>query len=82
MPQKKPKTIKGYDIGKELKKIERLFRDMEKDKSLPTFGEHFVFCLLSGIAERVNLKKLYPKTHRKLSTALRRHTALIMSAKH
>jgi len=81
MPYRKNKTAKSYDVISELKKVEHLFRELENDKSLPTFGEHFVFCLLSGFAEQVNLKKLYPKTYRKLNLALKRQSALISKAK-
>ena len=38
----------------------KLFRDLEHDKTLPTFGDHFMTCLMLGTAERVNLKKMYP----------------------
>ena len=81
MTRKKRPSVKRHSEARELERISKLFRTLERDKSLPTFGEHFVFCLLSGIAERVNLKKLYPKTYRKLSLALKRHAALVLATK-
>jgi hypothetical protein len=75
MAQRKQEKVNSYDIQKNLQRVDKLFRDLENDKSLPTFGEHFMQCLLSGTAENVNLKKMYPKTYFKLSKWLDEHNS-------
>jgi hypothetical protein len=74
-------SVKGHNVDKELAEVEKLFRKLDHDKSLPTFGQHFMYCLAFGISERVNLKKLYPKTHKKLSEWLTKHDKRILAAK-
>lgn len=57
-----------------------IYHPKEKDKTLPTFGDHFMLCLMLGIAENVNLKKMYPKTYFKLSRWLEEHNRRIGKA--
>jgi len=65
-------------VEKELEKVDKLFADLAKDKSLPTFGEHYMQCLTLGIAEHVNLKQMYPKAYFKLSKWLAEHSKRII----
>ena len=76
--RKKP-SVKGDAIDKELAAVDQLFRKLEKDKSLPTFGQHFMYCLIFGIARRVDLKMLYPKTYKELNTWLTSHNQKILA---
>ncbi len=76
---RKHKKATDYDVKKELEKVDRIFRSIENDKSLPTFGNFFVECLLMGIAENVNLKIMYPKVYKKLDTFLKEHQAKILA---
>ena len=80
MVVQKVKKIKSYDTKTELRKIEKLFADIAKDKDLPTFGDFFMECILLGIAENVNLKLMYPETYLKLSVFLAEHRAMILAA--
>jgi hypothetical protein len=77
----KRNTVKNPEIKKQMDKIHKLFRGMEKDKHLPTFGDHFATCMILGIAENVNLKKLYPKTYSKIRKYLAEHRACIEKAR-
>jgi hypothetical protein len=79
MGQVKRKSVKGHNTQKELAEIDRLFTMLDKDKSLPTFGEHFIYCVIFGIAGNVNLKKMYPKTYLKLSKWVVRHNRMIVA---
>jgi len=36
------------------------YRDIESGKVIPTFEEFFKICIILNIAEKVNLKELYP----------------------
>lgn len=74
-------TIKAFANDKEIEAIDKLFRSLEKDKTLPTFGEFFMRCLLSGAAEKVNLKKLYPRTFKQLSIWLDKHNRSVLALK-
>jgi hypothetical protein len=76
--RKKP-SVKGDIIDKELAAVDQLFRKLDTDKSLPTFGQHFMYCLIFGIARRVDLQKLYPKTYKELSAWLTRHNQRILA---
>lgn len=76
---KKIKSVKGYNAVQELKAVDKLFADMSKDKSLPSFGEHVLYCIVLGTSENVNLKKMYPKLHRKLKTWVTGHNDKILS---
>ena len=76
---RKHKKVNSYNVTKELAKVDRVFRSIEHDKSLPTFGNFFMECLIMGIAENVNLKIMYPKTYKKLNTLLEEHTAKILA---
>lgn len=73
------KKVKGYNVKRELAKFGRVFRGIENDKSLPTFGNFFMECLILGTAENVNLKVMYPKVYKKLSTWLKQHNAKILA---
>jgi len=77
----KNRFVKRRNVGKELAEVDKLFQKLDHDKSLPTFGQHFMYCLVFGISERVNLKKLYPTTHRKLSDWLAKHNQKIHALK-
>ena len=70
------KAIYGT-IDADLNRVDKLFRELEKDKTLPTFGDHFMLCLILGTAERVNLKEMYPKTYNKLSRWLQEYNSRI-----
>jgi len=76
---RKPKKVKGYNVDKELAKVRRLFKSIENDRTLPTFLNFFLECLLTGTAENVNLKKMYPKVYKKLDTFLQEHQAKILA---
>ena len=76
---RKLKKVKGYGLRKDLFEIDQLFRKLGKDKSLPTFGEHFIFCLTFGIARKVDLQALYPKHYKELSGWLKRHNQKILA---
>jgi len=78
--RKKP-SVKGDAIDKKLAAVDQLFRKLDKDKSLPTFGQHFMYCLIFGIARKVDLQKLYPKTYKELSTWLARHNQKILATR-
>ncbi len=73
------KKVKGYNTDKELAKVKQLFKSIENDKNLPTFLNFFLECLLTGTAENVNLKKMYPKVYKKLDTFLQEHRAKILA---
>jgi hypothetical protein len=79
-PKKKP-SVKGYDIDKELAEVDKLFKRLDHDKNLPTFGQHFMYCLIFGIARKVDLKALYPKHYKQLSTWLIKHNQKILAAR-
>jgi hypothetical protein len=70
--KKQDKATRGT-IKRDFDRVEKLFRQLEKDKTLPTFGDHFMRCLILGTAEKVNLKTMYPKTYFKLSKWLDHH---------
>jgi hypothetical protein len=82
MTTTKHRKVKGYGVKTELKKIDKLFAGLEKDKALPTFLDFYLTCLILGTAERVNLKAMYPKTHAKLTKVLERHRAKILAMQH
>jgi hypothetical protein len=65
--------VNSRDIDKELQQVDKLFADLAKDKTLPTFGGHLMTCMMLGTAECVNLKKMYPKPYEKLSKWLAAH---------
>jgi hypothetical protein len=67
------KTEKSKLI-KKLKVVDTLFVDLEKDKTLPTFVEHFALCIILGSSEKVNLKTMYPKVHNKLNRLIQSHS--------
>jgi hypothetical protein len=73
MGQRKPRQVNSEQLEKDLERIDKFFEELNNDKSLPTFGEHFMYCLSLGIAERVNLKKMYPKIYNRLNKRLREH---------
>ena len=75
----KIKNVNKYNIEKELAAVKRLLKTIENDKSLPTFLDFFIECLVSENAENVNLKIMYPKIHRKLSTWLKEHNKKILA---
>jgi len=77
----KHNKVKNYNVKKELAKVEMVFRSIENDKSLPTFGNFFMQCLVMGIAEKVNLKVMYPKMYKKLNAVLKEHNANIMTTR-
>lgn len=77
----KKKSVKGYDVDRELAAVDALFKKLASDKSLPTFGQHFMNCLISGVSEHVNLKAMYPKTHKQLSVWLDGHNRKIRAVR-
>jgi len=78
---KKTPAVKSIDVDKELAAIDALFKKLENDKSLPTFGQHFMHCLMFGIGRNVDLKALYPKTYKELSAWLVQHNRKILAAR-
>ncbi len=74
--QKKPLD---RTLDRDLKNISVFFQDLRKDKSLPDFSDFFVKCVLFGIGERVNLKALYPRQYKKVSTFVQKHNATIQA---
>ena len=78
MPHRKKDPTLNPALEKKLAEVEKLFRDLENDKNLPTFGEHFMQCLMFGDAERVNLKTMYPEAYNKLSKFLAEHDKKII----
>ena len=76
---KKGKSVKGYNLKEELRGVDKLFADIKRDKTLPTFGEHVMLCIVLGTSENVNLKGMYPKLHKKLSDWLFAHNAKILA---
>ena len=55
---------------KELKTVDKLFSDLERDKTLPTFAEHIALCIILGTSAKVNLKAMYPKVYSKVSSLI------------
>ena len=78
---KKKLSVKGINEAKELAEIDALFKRLDNDKSLPTFGQHFMHCLMFNIGHNVDLEKLYPKTYKRLSMWLARHNRKILTAR-
>ena len=77
----KRKKVKGYDVNKELRKADLLFKSIAQDKTLPSFGSFFMLCLLLGTAENVNLKAMYPMVYRKCSIWLEDHREQIVAVR-
>jgi hypothetical protein len=73
MPKKKLQTVTSPAVLKELAKVDALMNELKNDKSLPTFTDHFLKCMIFGIAEHVNLKKMYPKQYMKIGKFLAEH---------
>jgi hypothetical protein len=53
---------------KQFRGIDKLFAQIEKDKTLPTFVEHVALCIVLGTSDRVNLNTMHPDVCRKLNT--------------
>jgi hypothetical protein len=60
-------------VLKHLRTVDNFFSDLETDKNLPTFAEHVALCIILGTAEKVNLKKMYPKLCVKVSKMIQYH---------
>lgn len=75
--RKKLEKVNSDNLDMELAEVDKLFRELEKDKTLPTFGDHFMTCLILGTAKNVNLQKMYPRTYFKLCKWLERHNRRI-----
>lgn len=75
----KERRVTSYNIKKELKQVDTLFANIAKDKSLPTFTEHVLLCIVLGTSEHVNLKTMYPKLHSKLNKWVTVHNRKILS---
>ena len=76
---KKPNKVKGYNVDIELAKAQKLFKSIAQDKTLPTFGNFFMECLIRGTAENVNLKVMYPNVYKRCSIWLKDHRAKIIA---
>ena len=76
---RKSKIVKGYNVKKELAKVDKLFKSIAQDKTLPTFGNFFMECLIRGTAENVNLKVMYPKVYMRCSVWLKEHREKILA---
>lgn len=70
-----------YDVQVEISRVEKLLRRIAKDKSLPTFGNFFIHCVISGNAEKVNLKVMFPELYRELNDWIKAHTAKVKAAR-
>ena len=79
MAHRKDRKVKSDILEKQLQEVDKLFYDLEHDKSLPTFGEHFMYCLMFGIARNVDLQALYPRQYKKLSMWLKQHNQRIVA---
>jgi len=75
------KTVKKDDVRKHLAIVDKLFRSIENDKSLPTFGGFFMECIILGIEDNVNLRKMYPEVYKKLYSFLIKHRSGILSVR-
>ena len=75
----KPKIVKGYNVKKELAKADKLFKSIAQDKTLPTFGNFFMECLIRGTAQNVNLKAMYPGVYKRCSIWLNEHREKILA---
>ncbi len=73
----KGKKVKGYNVERELAKVDRILKSIECDKSLPTFCNFFLECLILGTANNVNLEAMYPTVFKKLDTLLAEHKSRI-----
>lgn len=73
MAHRKDRNVKSDTLEKQLQEVDKLFYDLEHDKSLPTFGEHFMYCLMFDIGRKVDLQALYPRHYKKLSAWLKQH---------
>lgn len=60
-------------LQRRLENVDALFWSIEQDKSLPTFGEHFVQCLLAGTARNVDLMEMYPEVYCRLTSWLEKY---------
>jgi hypothetical protein len=65
------KKVKNSEIKAELATVDKLLKKLEHNKDLPTFAEFFVFCMVSGNPERVNLKSLYPEAYNEIRVFLK-----------
>lgn len=70
MKTSKISKLEMKKIQKEFKGIDKLFAELEKDKSLPTFVEFFAWCMLLENTECINLKRMYPRLYNRLSMLL------------
>lgn len=77
----KVKSVKSIDKENEFAEIDALLKSLANDINLPTFGQHFMHCMLFGIARNVDLNALYPKTYKKLSQWLEEHNRRILVAR-
>ena len=76
---KKPNKVNGYNVDIELAKAQKLFKSIAQDKTLPTFGNFFMECVIRGTAENVNLKVMYPKVYKRCSIWLDEHREKILA---
>ena len=65
----------------DLKWVDKLFYELNNNKTLPTFIEHFMLCIVLKTSEKVNLKTMYPETHKELETAYKKHISKMRNAK-
>jgi hypothetical protein len=66
----KNRTQKGRPgrstVLRELAAVDRLFAELEKSKTLPTFAEFFIACLMLDKGECANLRKMFPWLYAKV----------------
>jgi hypothetical protein len=62
--------VKNNGIKAELAMVDKLLKKLENNKRLPTFGEFFVLCMVSGNPERINLKSMYPDVYSEINAFL------------
>lgn len=71
----------AYDVQFEISRVEKLLKRITKDKSLPTFGNFFIHCVISGNAECVNLKVMFPELYKELDDWMKAHAANVKAAR-
>lgn len=68
-------NITPKDMRKKLAAIDALFNELSNDKKLPTFVDFFIESIALGTSENLNLKKLFPRHHKKVTKWLSAHSS-------
>ncbi len=75
----KRRKVKKYNVKKEISKIDQVFRSIKNNKSLPSFVDFYMECIIRGNVENVNLRKMYPIVYKELHTLLKAHRDKILT---